>query len=433
MLKRALITLLAIGLTATAISVGAVSAAPLGPSGRLTLAVYGDSPYGRTAYSPGSQSGDTAELAKTPDFIATINADPSVRAVLHVGDIHSGKEFCTLGYDNQIASLWQGLHKPLVYTPGDNEWSDCHKATSLTKPGQGGGFYDSTGTTLTYIGTAGTTTDSTDCVSYQCGDPIANLAKIRELFFAQPGQTLGSGTMSVVSQAKAYDPSYPTDAQYVENVMWAQNDIMFVTINVPGGSNNDADVWYQGSSQRTETAAQHDERTNRTAADIRWLDAAFGLAQAQHAKGVVISEQADMWDTDGKANHLGNYEGIIGEIAARTAAFARPVLLFNGDSHTYRSDNPLQPGAPCTMDNAVQQTETSCAQAATDNNPNSANITADAWTNHPSYNVPNFHRVVVHGSTLPLEWLKLTADPNANYKTTSTTFGTFSWQRTPQP
>jgi hypothetical protein len=56
-----------------------------------------------------------------------------------------------------------------------------------------------------------------------------------------------------------------------------------------------------------------------------------------------------------------------------------------------------------------------------------------AWSEHPFYNVPNFHRVVVHGSTLPLEWLKLTVDPDANYKTTATTFGPFAWQRMPQP
>jgi hypothetical protein len=28
-----------------------------------------------------------------------------------------------------------------------------------------------------------------------------------------------------------------------------------------------------------------------------------------------------------------------------------------------------------------------------------------------------------------MEWLKLTVDANANFKTTNTTFGTFSWQR----
>src|SRR5262249_50154239 len=160
-----------------------------------------------------------------------------------------------------------------------------------------------------------------------------------QLFFASPGSTLGSGTMTVVSQATAGDPADPADAQYVENVLWEQNDIVFVTINVPGGSNNDADPWYKVPSA---TQAQLDERTNRTAADIRWLDQAFALARAEHAKGVVIVNQADMWDLDGKTTaHLTNYEPIINAVATDTTAFRRPVLMLNGDSHLYRSDNPL--------------------------------------------------------------------------------------------
>jgi hypothetical protein len=346
--------------------------------------------------------------------------------VIHAGDIHSGKDFCTLDWDNGIASKWQGFQRPLVYTPGDNEWSDCHKATSTTKPGEGGGFYDATGT-LQYIGTAGLTTDRSQCVDYECGDPLENLAKVRDIFFAHPGQTLGSGTMRVLSQADAYDGAHPTDAQYVENVMWTQNDIVFVTVNIPGGSNNDADPWYGAASA---TDRQNTERANRTGADVRWLDAAFTLANDEHAKGVVITEQADMWDTDGKVNHLGNYEPIIATLASDASSFRRPVLLFNGDSHLYRSDNPLRQAAPCSMENTAAGTETSCAQAATDNP--SLNITADAWANHPFYDVANFHRVTVHGSTTPLEWLKLTVDPDTNNKPTSTSFGPYRWHREPQ-
>ena len=238
------------------------------------------------------------------------------------------------------------------------------------------------------------------------------------MFFSQPGSTLGSGTLNVVSQATAYAPAHPTDAQYVENVMWSQKDIVFVTINLPGGSNNDADPWYGAPSA---SQAQADERANRTGADIRWLDAAFAQAAAQHAKGVVIATQADMWDLDGKTPaHLTNYEPIISEIASLTTAFGRPVLLFNGDSHVYRSDNPLSPTAPCTGDIDPATGVSVCAEST-------------AWDVHPFYNVPNFHRIVVHGSTFPLEWLKLTIDPNANYKTTATTFGPFAWQRMPQP
>ena len=108
------------------------------------------------------------------------------------------------------------------------------KMAQGAKPGEGGGFYSSG--VLNYIGTSGLTTDPSMCAGYHCGNPIGNLAKIRRLFFSRPGHTLGSGTLNVVSQATAYDRHHPTDAQYVENVMWSQKDTVFVTINAPGGS-----------------------------------------------------------------------------------------------------------------------------------------------------------------------------------------------------
>ncbi|MGZ4153845.1 MAG: hypothetical protein ACXVQ0_05145 [Actinomycetota bacterium] len=418
---RAVVVAATVGSLFAASPLTTASATPSHPVGPLTVAVYGDSPYGVSAYAPANQAADTTEYEKSPAFIGTINADPSVSEVIHVGDVHSGKQFCTEEYDNQIASLWQDFNDPLVYTPGDNEWTDCHKVSSVTSPGEGGGFYS--GSTLYYIAATGLTTDPTQCVDYRCGNPVDNLALIRQTFFSQPGHTLGSGSLGVVSQAAAYDPSFPTDAQYVENVMWAQTDVVFVTINVPGGSNNDADVWYKAPAA---TQAQIDERLNRTGADIRWLDAAFAVAQANHAKGVVITDQADMWDLDGKTpSHLTNYDPIISEIAAKTLEFRRPVLMFNGDSHLYRSDNPMSQYAPCTG-----EIDPATGQSVCLHDPKGS-----AWYEHQSLNlnVPNFHRVVVHGSTTPLEWLKLTIDPDANYQTTGTTFGPFSWQRKPQP
>ena len=100
------------------------------------------------------------------------------------------------------------------------------------------------------------------------------------------------------SQALNYDSvNYPTDGQYVENVIWEQSGVVFVTLNIPGGSNNDEDNWLG----QPRTQAQTDEILQRTGADLRWLDQAFALAQDDHAKAVVIQVQADMWDLDGKA------------------------------------------------------------------------------------------------------------------------------------
>src|SRR5262245_53131847 len=68
----------------------------------LTIAVFGDAPYGTSPT-------DTAQLEATPAFIDSINADPDVSLVLHVGDIHSGKQYCTEAYDRQVFNLWKAF------------------------------------------------------------------------------------------------------------------------------------------------------------------------------------------------------------------------------------------------------------------------------------------------------------------------------------
>jgi hypothetical protein len=377
-------------MTTTAMaSPGTGGAAAAGGNGSFTYAVYGDAPYGTTPT-------DTSETAATPAFIDTVNADPRVSTVVHVGDIHSGKQYCTEAYDRQIAGLWSHFADPMVYTPGDNEWTDCHKKA------EGGGVYNPTTGQIDYV------TDAQGIpVDYAGGDPLRNLDLVRSIFFAQPGATLGSGSLHTLSQATAYDPAHPEDAQFVENAIWRRKGFLFVTLDIPGGSDNDTDPWYGAPSM---SAAQQQEVQQRTAADLRWLDRAFEIADAEDAQGVVVVEQADMWDLDGKPSaHLAHYEPLVGSLASHTTAYGRPVLLLNGDSHIYRSDDPLQQGAPCVGDDGV------CAY--------------DDWLSHPSYDVANFHRITVHGSTVPLEYLRLTMTPGGHSAPSPTSFGPFSWER----
>lgn len=49
-------------------------------------------------------------------------------------------------------------------------------------------------------------------------------------------------------------------------------------------------------------------------------------------------------DRDGAADnsHLTDYEPIVCSLAQHAGSLAAPVLLPNGDSHAYRSDNPLR-------------------------------------------------------------------------------------------
>lgn len=368
-----------------------------GTPAKTTLAVIGDVPYGATAT-------DTSQTTALPAFLKALDSDTDVSLVLHVGDIHSGSQYCTQAYDLTVATDWKALKNPLVYTPGDNEWTDCHKAK------EGGGTYNATTGQIDYkVDTSGS------LLSYAGGDPLANLDLVRSIFFAKPGKTLG-GAMDVHSQALEYDTSYPTDGSYVENVWFEKAGVLFVTVNMPGGSNNDTDPWYGAPAM---SPAQSQEVANRSAANKRWLDVAFNRAVADNSTAVVIQLQADMWDVDGKsASHIAQYKQFIDLIATRAKAFGKPVLLLNGDSHVYRSDNPLVQGAACLVEPASGKTAVACSD--------------DAYANQPNgYNVPNFHRVVVHGSTTPLEWLKLTIDPNYDTKAAAgaTNFGPFSWQR----
>jgi len=385
-----------------------------GPS---TIAVYGDAPYGCKAPSAaaapdecpvgspfvpdspnGPNPGDPRQIEATPAFIDAVNRDPRVELVVHVGDIHSGSGYCTLEYNQRILDLWSDYKDPLVFVPGDNEWADCHKSK------QGGGVKNAAG----------------DYVDYAAGHPVANLALVRSMFFPHAGETLGRHRRDVTSQAQAFDPAHPSDAEYVENVYWVQSQVLFVTLNIPGGSNNDDDLWNAAAFGATKTAPQLQDQAQRTAADLRWLEAAFAVAKARGLKAVVIVDQADMWDLDGTGpaiTHVANYEPFIAKTAELTQDFKKPVLMINGDSHRYRSDNPLVDNAPCVVETGVGTATAPCAD--------------DDYDNHPYYpdGVTNFHRLIVHGSLFPLEYTRLTIDPRKNSPATANSFGPLSWER----
>lgn len=317
----------------------------------LTLAVFGDWPYSQDL------------LTNAHLLTNSVNADRRVDLVMHLGDIHSGSMPCTsarIAYDYQtgtgspiptsnpgwnqsVFAAFQKFKAPVVYTPGDNEWSDCHKSKELSS-----------------------------------GAPLKELAAVRELFFAKPGVSLGQREKRVMSQADHFDAAHPSDSQFVENVMWEDSRVVFATFNMPGGSNDDEDTW---SGPFRDDAAQALERQERDGANLRWLAAAFELANEEHARAVVIGLQADMWDLEKGAGHLTNYTPFVTALANSSVAFGRPVLVLNGDSHVFNDgDQPL------------------------------ADPSSTLGQIHNTQAVPNLTRVVVEGSGEGRHWLRLTID-----------------------
>lgn len=268
---------------ATVLAVAALLGAAAGPTAvagpenssanPLTFALLGDTPYG------------DRQREQFPALVDTINADPKVRMVLHAGDVKSGSSTCDDARFADLAALYDTFRDPFVLTPGDNEWTDCHRAAAGR-----------------YL-------------------PTERLDAVREVFFPEPGRTAGRREMRVLTQSD--DPGH---ADYVENVRFQRSRVVFATVHVVG-SENDLAPWSDlpGGDRPAERLA---EFSAREAAALDWIDAAFAAAARSEAVGVLLMMQAEPVDSPGFAT-------IRSRIVERSAEFGRPVLLVHGDEHRY--------------------------------------------------------------------------------------------------
>jgi len=249
----------------------------------VTIVAFGDMPY-RTADFPAYEALLRAISAEAPDI--TIN----------VGDIKGGglcDEAVYLRHRDQMNSV----AGPLVYTPGDNEWTDCHR--------RGWGEYD----------------------------PRERLAVLRELFFARPF-SLGRDPIMLERQS---DVSR-AHAALVENARWRIGGVMFATAHVVGSNNG----------RRRGDAAAIAEYESRDAANLEWISALFEAARAARSTAVVLAFQADPYLLFGVG---GGFQATLAAITEGAIAYGGPVLVIHGDGHVFTVDTPFQDPFGNTLDN----------------------------------------------------------------------------------
>jgi hypothetical protein len=269
----------------------------------FAFALIGDMPYSK------------AEEKEFANLVAVLN-NANLAFVVHVGDMQQDARRydpatttmpCNDDYDKWTLGMFQSIGYPVIVTPGDNDWTDCH-----------------------YLSTPRV-------------DPLERLAKVRAAFFPE-GKSLGQSPIAVESQANDQQ-----NAKFVENLRFSMDGVMFATLHIVGSNDNCC-----------RTPEMDSEYRERKAANIAWMKAVFTKAKAEQSRGLVLMTQANPffenhWPQRSKSIYLTMIPGTKGPEQTQPTAFDdyiatlteemegydKPVAYLHGDTHRFRIDHSL--------------------------------------------------------------------------------------------
>lgn len=235
------------------------------------------------------QYGPTGE-ARFPALRDAINR-AGVAFAVHTGDVKSGSTLCDDAMFADRVRNFNLFEMPLMLTPGDNEWTDCHRANN--------GSYDA----------------------------LERLAHLRAVFYPD-NQSMGRRKLALSLQSE--DPRF---SKYRENSMWSSGNVLFAMLHVVGSNNN--------LGRTPENDQEYDERTR---ANSNWIKTIFQVARDGEFAGVVLTMQANP-GFDILRRRVSQFESgfreTFAEIEDEVIVYDRPVLLIHGDSHEFHLDKPL--------------------------------------------------------------------------------------------
>jgi hypothetical protein len=309
----------ALGIAAlTVVTITAVLGATGAPQGRgnnrdddrgdarksYAIGLWGDLPYS-----------DVQALTGVPNLIADMNRQ-DLEFTVHDGDFKAGNgtpgsvtpTLCSDDMYKQGLAYLSALKAPAMFTPGDNDWTDCDRPAN-------GGF-----------------------------SSLERLDHERALFFSTPF-SFGKRRIRQHVQTAILCLGVGGPVPCVENRRWSVGGVTYATLNVQGSCNNLCD-----------TAPDQPEWMARNQANIVWLQETFEDATARGSVAVMLIAQANPgWDgTDGGRTSTRNpmtlaqtdllpdgYQEYLSELRKQAIAFHEPVAYVHGDTHYFRIDKPL--------------------------------------------------------------------------------------------
>jgi hypothetical protein len=265
---------------------------------QYAIGLWGDLPYSTVQATTG-----------VPNLIADMNQQ-DLAFTAHDGDLKQGSGSpCDDALYATALARFNSLRAAAIFTPGDNDWTDCDRASN--------GGYDS----------------------------LERLDHERQVLFGTP-YSLGQHRLRQQVQTAPLCLGFGgRSVPCVENRRWTVGGVTYATINIQGSCNNLCDV-----------APDPAEEAARTTADIAWTRETFADAKSRGSAGVMLITQADPgWDlsdatraplrdprtlaeTDGQPD---GFQPFLTALRDEVVAYGRPVAYVHGDSHYFRVDKPF--------------------------------------------------------------------------------------------
>lgn len=244
----------------------------------FTFLAFGDMPY---------SSVDTA-LLQQGGKLQLAASHKEHEFVVHVGDFKAGSEPCTNTLLQQNYRLISSLTKqPFVYTPGDNDWTDCDRKKLTPRY-----------------------------------DELERLTYIRHSF--------ASDTVALEGFAR--------QAEQPENQRWVEGNTLFLTLHIAGTNNGRRQILLSNKQSALSAATTRDHN------NLTWL--AQNLTGNYQA--AVIFFQADIYQqskytsacTANNASQCDGFKGYREQFAQLAMQSHFPILLVHGDTGPYYINSP---------------------------------------------------------------------------------------------
>lgn len=264
------------------LSAHAIAAANDGEKEAFRFFAFGDMPY------------HPEDEDRVRQFLQSASKE-DFQFFVHVGDIKSGESPCDDPTYGSAFDLLQDLPVPVVYTPGDNEWTDCHREA---------------------------------CGNY---DPVERLAYLRKVFFSN------RSSLKLDQLGVTHLNASDNFQKFSEIYRFKKSGILFVVLHIVGSNNNLV-------PSRPSTLPEFKERN---AANLYYLKDSFALAEKEKAKGLVLILHANpglentSWHDTSSWQKGSGFHDFLETLYDHLLSFRQPVLLIHGDSHYFRVDKPI--------------------------------------------------------------------------------------------